>query len=71
LPFTIWGIDIVCALPRAPGGLRFLFVTIDTFTKWMKVMPIVNITQEVMLKFMQSIIFRFGVPKWFLTYNDT
>jgi hypothetical protein len=71
LSFTIWGIDIVCALPRALGGLRFLFVTIDTFTKWMKVMPIVNITQEVMLKFLQSIIFRFGIPKWVLTYNDT
>jgi hypothetical protein len=42
--FTIWGINIVGVLPRAPGGFRFLFVAIDTFTKWMEVMPVVNIT---------------------------
>jgi hypothetical protein len=32
-PFIIWGIDIMDVLPRAPGGLRFLFVAIDIFTK--------------------------------------
>jgi hypothetical protein len=31
--FAIWGIDIVGILPRAPGGFKFLFVAIDTFTK--------------------------------------
>jgi hypothetical protein len=41
-PFVIWGIDIVGILPRAPGGFRFLFVTIDTFTKWMEAMPVVK-----------------------------
>jgi hypothetical protein len=35
-PFAIWGIDIVGILPRAPGGFRFLFVRVDTLTKWMK-----------------------------------
>jgi hypothetical protein len=44
-PFAIWGIDILGALPRAPGGFIFLFVTIDTFTKWMEAIPIVNIMQ--------------------------
>jgi hypothetical protein len=43
-PFTVRGIDIVGVLPRAPGGFRYLFVRVDTFTKWMKVMPAVNIT---------------------------
>jgi hypothetical protein len=43
-PFAIWGIDIVGILPRAPGGYIYLFVGIDTFTKWMEVMPAVNIT---------------------------
>jgi hypothetical protein len=70
-PFTIWGIDIVGILPRAPGGFRFLFVAIDTLTKWMEVMPVVNITQNAVVKFMHSIIYRFGVPKWVLTDNET
>jgi ribonuclease HI len=51
-PFVIWGIDIVGILPRAPGGFRFLFVGVDTFTKWMEVTPMVNITQEAAVKFL-------------------
>jgi hypothetical protein len=58
-------------LPNAPGGFRFLFVTIDTFTKWMEAMPVVNITQEAAIKFMQSMIYRFDVPRRILTNNRT
>jgi hypothetical protein len=61
-PFAIWEIDIVGILPRAPGGFRFLFVEIDTFSKWMEVMPVMNITQEVAVKFLKSIIYRFDLP---------
>jgi hypothetical protein len=42
-PFAVWGIDIVGVLPRAPGGFSFLFIGIDTFTKWMEATPVVNI----------------------------
>jgi transposase InsO family protein len=55
----------------APGGFRFLFVVIDRFTKWMEAMPVANITQEATVKFLQSIIYRFGVPKRVLTDNKT
>jgi hypothetical protein len=70
-PFAVWGVDIVGILPRAPGGFRFLFVGIDTFTKWMEATPVVNITQEVAVKFHKSIIYRFNVPKRVLTDNGT
>jgi hypothetical protein len=69
--FAIWGITIMGMLPRAPGGFKFLFMAIDTFTKWMEAMPVVNITQEVVVKFMWSIIFRFDVPRWVLMDNGT
>jgi hypothetical protein len=62
-PFTIWGIDIVGILPRAPGGFRFLFVTIDTNIKWIEAMTVVNITQDAAVKFLQSIIYRFNISK--------
>jgi transposase InsO family protein len=39
-------------LSRAPEGFRFLFVAIDTFIKWMEAMPVANITQEAVIKFM-------------------
>jgi saccharopine dehydrogenase-like NADP-dependent oxidoreductase len=58
-------------MPRAPGGFRFLFILIDTFTRWMEVMPVVNITQEASVKFLQSIIYMFNIPKRVLTDNKT
>jgi transposase InsO family protein len=58
-------------LPRAPIGFRFLFIVIHTFTKWMETMSVVNITQEAVVKFIQSIIYRFGAPRWVLTDNRT
>jgi hypothetical protein len=61
----------VGVLPRALGRFRFLFVAIDTFTKWMEVMPIVNITQDAAVKFLYSIIHRFRVPKWVLIDDGT
>jgi hypothetical protein len=70
-PFAIWGIDIVRILPSAPGGFRFLFVGVNTFTKWMEVTPVVNITQEAAVKFLQSIIYRFGVLKRVLMDTGT
>jgi hypothetical protein len=70
-PFAIWGIDIMSILPRAPGGFRYLFIGVDTFTKWMEAMPVVNITQEVAVKFLQSIIYRFNMPRRVLIDNGT
>jgi transposase InsO family protein len=58
-------------LPRAPGGFRYLFVGIDMFTKWIEAMLVVNITQEATVKFLQSIIHRFGVPRRVLMDNGT
>jgi hypothetical protein len=58
-------------LPRAPGGFRYLFIRIDTFTKWIEAIMVVNIMQEAAVKFLQSIIYRFGIPKRVLTDNGT
>jgi hypothetical protein len=68
-PFAIWGIDIVGVWPRELGGFMFLFIAINMLIKWMEAMPVVNITQDATVKFLQSIIFRFGMPKWVLTDN--
>jgi hypothetical protein len=32
---------------------------------------VANIMQDTTIKFLQSIIYRFGVPKWVLTDNGT
>jgi hypothetical protein len=58
-------------LPRAPGGFRFLFIVINTFTKWMQAMPVANIAQEAAVKFLHSIIYMFSIPRRVLTDNGT
>jgi hypothetical protein len=70
-PSAVWGINIMGILPRTPGGFRYLFVRVDMFTRLMEVMPVVNITQEAVVKFLQSIIYRFGMPRRILTDNGT
>jgi hypothetical protein len=58
-------------LPRAMGGFRYLFIGVDTFTKWMEVVPSVNITQDAVVKFLQSIIYRFSMLRRVLIDNGT
>jgi transposase InsO family protein len=58
-------------LSMTTGGFRFLFIAIDTFTKWMEDMPVVKIMQEAADKFLLSIIYIFGVPRRVLTDNGT
>jgi transposase InsO family protein len=48
-----------------------LFVRVNTFTKWMEAVPTVNITQDAIVNFLQSIIYRFDVPRRVLTDNGT
>jgi hypothetical protein len=48
----------------------FLFVGIDTFIKWMEETSVVNITQEAIINFLKSIIYRLCVPNRVLTDNE-
>lgn len=69
LSWPIWGIDIVGLLPKAKGRYKYWFVGIDTFTKWMEAEPVVNIMQEVAVKFLKGNVCCFGVPRWIITNN--
>jgi transposase InsO family protein len=70
-PFAVWGLDIVGPFPRAVGGYRFLYVTIDKFTKWPEATPVVKINKQSAMKFIKSIICRFGVPNRIITDNGS
>ncbi|GJU36182.1 reverse transcriptase domain-containing protein [Tanacetum coccineum] len=43
-PFHKWGIDIAGPFPAAAGGLKFLIVAIDYFTKWIEAKAVATIT---------------------------
>jgi hypothetical protein len=65
------GVDILGPFPRAIGGYRFLFVSIDKFTKWPEATPVVSITQGAAVAFLRSIVCRFGVPSRIIMDNGT
>jgi transposase InsO family protein len=70
-PFAVWGLDILEPIPRATGGYRYLYVTINKFTKWSEVTPVVKINKQSVVKFIKSIICRFGVPNRIITINGS
>jgi len=61
--FTIVHIDIVGPLPAEVGSPRYLLTMIDSFTRWIEVFPLVEITALNVCKgFLFSWVSRFGPP---------
>jgi transposase InsO family protein len=69
--FAVPRFEIMGLFPRAIGGCRYLYVTIDKFTKWPKATPVVKINKKSIVKFIKSIIYRFGVPNKIITDNGS
>jgi hypothetical protein len=66
-----WGLDIVGPLPTAQGNLKFTFVAIEYFTKWIEARAVSTITSKTAQKFFwQNIVCRFGVPSELTVDND-
>jgi transposase InsO family protein len=69
--FAMWGLDILGSFPRAVGGFWYLYIAVDKFTKWPEATPIVKINKQSVVKFIKSIIYRFGVPNKIITNNGS
>jgi hypothetical protein len=62
-PLQRWGLDIVGPLPTAQGNLKFTFVAVEYFTKWIEDRAVSTITSKTAQKFFwQNIVCRFGFP---------
>jgi len=72
-PFSMWGIDMIGPIsPKASNGHRFILVAIDYFTKWIEAASYVNVTQNVVTRFMKNnIICRYGLPERIITDNGS
>ena len=56
--------------PKAAGNKRYLLLSMDYFTKWVKVKPLVNIRDVDVKKFLwKNIVTRFGVPRTLISGN--
>jgi ribonuclease HI len=61
-PFAQWGLDMVGPLKKSSkGGHTHLLVAVDKFTKWIEAIPITSSTASTAVRFIQSIIYRYGV----------
>jgi transposase InsO family protein len=70
-PFTVWELDILGPFPRAIGGYRYLYVTINKFTKWPEASLVVKINKQSTIKFIKSIVCRFGGLNRIITDNGS
>jgi ribonuclease HI/transposase InsO family protein len=70
-PFTVWGLDLVGPLQKAPRGYTHLLIAIDKFSMWIEVRPLNSIRSEQAVAFFTNIIHRFGVPNSIITDNGT
>ena len=70
-PFAVWGLDILGPFPRSQEGYRFLFVTVDKFTKWTEVEAVRTIPARAAVKFIRAIVCRFGVTNRIITDNSS
>ncbi|XP_022004514.1 uncharacterized protein LOC110902082 [Helianthus annuus] len=69
-PFHKWGMDIVGPFPPAKGGVKFLLVAIDYFTKWPEVKPLAKIMGRQVIDFVwENIICRYGLSRVLITDN--
>ncbi|XP_061360758.1 uncharacterized protein LOC133304723 [Gastrolobium bilobum] len=58
--------------PRAAGGVKYLIVAADYFTKWIEAEPVTTKTARKVQKFfIRKIICRFGIPAIIITDNGT
>jgi transposase InsO family protein len=71
-PFTQWGLNKVGPLPKlSQGSHTYLLVIVDKFSKWTEVVPVTNQEATTVVKFFESIVYRYGVPNNIITDNDT
>jgi hypothetical protein len=61
-PSQFTKLDIVGPLPTTQGNLKFTFVAVENFTKWIEARAVSTITSKTAQKFFwQNIVCRFGV----------
>ncbi|XP_071739182.1 uncharacterized protein [Rutidosis leptorrhynchoides] len=64
-PFSKWAIDIVGPITACSGGIKFLVVAIDYFTKWVEAKALATITSRRIRNFFwKDIVCRIGDYVW-------
>ncbi|XP_072094094.1 uncharacterized protein [Arachis hypogaea] len=72
-PFRGWALDLIGLIhPPSSKQHKFILVAIDYFTKWVEVIPLVEVSQNEIIDFIEkNIIHRFGIPQTLSTDQGT
>ena len=72
-PFSMWGMDVIGPISlKTYNGLRFIFVIIDYFTKWVEATSYASVTRSMICKFIKKeIICRYRIPERIILDNTT
>lgn len=71
-PGDLISVDFFGPLPRSVGGLQYIFVVLDVFSKYVKLYPIKRETTDIILgKLRNSYFLEMGIPQRILSDNGT
>ena len=72
-PFEQWRINVIGEIkPNSFKKHKYILMTTDYFTRWVKEIPLHKVNEDVVMDFLQDhIITRFGVPISLVFDNDT
>jgi hypothetical protein len=62
---------LVGPFKKAKGRFTHIFITVDTFTKWIEVKPAASVTAAKAVEFNKEIMYMFGVSNNIITNNGT
>ncbi|XP_074266336.1 uncharacterized protein LOC141588811 [Silene latifolia] len=70
--FTMWRMDIVGKLPRAPGNRVYMLAMTYYFSKWIEAEAMTEVKESHVISFIKgNIISRFGIPSEIICDNGS
>ena len=69
--FSRWGIDLIGPLKETKNGNRYVIVAVEYLTKWPELGALPNKDGSGVAKFIENIVYRFGVMKAMIHDNGT
>ena len=68
-PFQVWALDLIGQIhPPLSKGHKYILVAMDYFTKWVKLIPLKEVTQTEIIDFIEEyIVHRFAIPQTLTT----
>nr|GFA36239.1 reverse transcriptase domain-containing protein [Tanacetum cinerariifolium] len=68
--FDVWGIEFMGPFPSSKGN-KYILVAVDYLSKWVEAKALPTNGARVVVKFLKSLFFRFGIPKAIISDRGT